>query len=175
MPVLRPLLFAASLSVSCLYAKPTENIKLRVRTDFCTKNIVFHPVASAGVQITNLSKAHASSMIAGGEFIINKFAPNAPITQKKIEQILRIRPAQITKLSAPITSPVRVPLEANAVVVRQRVSIKMVSSAKIRFIFTKPPHFIFCANRTDVFILSVSCLYAKPTENIKTAIFPHHC
>lgn len=58
-----------------------------------------HAVASAGVQITNLSKAHASSMIAGGEFIINKFAPNAPITQKKIEQILRIRPAQITKLS----------------------------------------------------------------------------
>ena len=58
-----------------------------------------HAVASAGVQITNLSKAHASSLIAGGEFIINKFAPNAPITQKKIEQILRIRSAQITKLS----------------------------------------------------------------------------
>ena len=58
-----------------------------------------HAVASAGIQITNLSKAHASSLIAGGEFIINKYAPNAPITQKKIEQILRVGSAQITKLS----------------------------------------------------------------------------
>ena len=58
-----------------------------------------HAVASAGVQITNFSKAHAASLIAGGEFIINKFAPNAPITQRKIEQILRISSAQITKLS----------------------------------------------------------------------------
>lgn len=58
-----------------------------------------HAVASAGVQITNLSRAHVSSLIAGGEFIINRFAPNAPITQRKIEQILRIGSGQITKLS----------------------------------------------------------------------------
>lgn len=58
-----------------------------------------HAVASAGIQITNLSNAHASSLIAGGEFIINKYAPNAPITQRKIEQILRIGSGQVTKLS----------------------------------------------------------------------------
>lgn len=58
-----------------------------------------HAVSSAGIQITNLSRAHASSLIAGGEFIINKFAPNAPITQKKIAQILRVGSRQITKLS----------------------------------------------------------------------------
>jgi len=58
-----------------------------------------HAVAAAGVQITNLSRAHASSMIAGGEFIINKFAPGAPTTQRKIEQILRLNSGQITRLS----------------------------------------------------------------------------
>lgn len=58
-----------------------------------------HAVASAGVQITNLSRAHASSLVASGEFIINKFAPNAPITQRKIEQMLRIGAAQVTKLT----------------------------------------------------------------------------
>ena len=58
-----------------------------------------HAVATAGIQITNLSRAHASSLIAGGEVIINKYAPNAPITQKKIEKILHINSGQITRLS----------------------------------------------------------------------------
>lgn len=58
-----------------------------------------HAVSSAGIQIANISCAHASSLVAGGEFIINKFAPNAPITQKKIEQILHVGTGQITKLS----------------------------------------------------------------------------
>lgn len=58
-----------------------------------------HAVASVGIQITNLAHAHASSLVAGGEFIINKFAPTAPITQRKVEQILRISSGQITRLS----------------------------------------------------------------------------
>lgn len=58
-----------------------------------------HAIVSTGTQITMLSRAHASSIVAGGEFIINKYNPHAPIPQKKIEQMLHISSAQVSKLS----------------------------------------------------------------------------
>jgi len=62
-----------------------------------------HAVATAGVQITNLSRAHASSLIAGGEFIINRYNSSAPIQQKKIEQMLHLGAAQITRITEDTT------------------------------------------------------------------------
>jgi len=58
-----------------------------------------HAVASAGKLITVLSRAHAASLVAGGEFLINRYNPNAPITQQKIEKMLHLGAAQISRFS----------------------------------------------------------------------------
>lgn len=58
-----------------------------------------HALASAGYQITSISRAHASSLVAGGEFIINRFNAGAPITQQKVEKMLRLGPKQISRCS----------------------------------------------------------------------------
>lgn len=58
-----------------------------------------HAVSTAGLLITKLSRARAASLVAGGEFIINRFNPNAPITVQKIEKMLHIGSAQISKYS----------------------------------------------------------------------------
>lgn len=57
-----------------------------------------HALATAGKQIISMSRSHMSSLVANGEFIINRYNPSLPITQKKIETMLHITPTQITKI-----------------------------------------------------------------------------
>lgn len=58
-----------------------------------------HAAASAGILISNLARSHASSLVAGGEFVINRYNPNAPVTSKKIEHFLHISASQIYRFS----------------------------------------------------------------------------
>lgn len=57
-----------------------------------------HALATAGAQIIAMSRSHMSSLVANGEFIINRYNPSLPVTQKKIETMLHINPNQITKI-----------------------------------------------------------------------------
>lgn len=58
-----------------------------------------HAVASAGSLIKMLAQAHASSLVAAGEFIINRFNPSIPVPVQKIERLLRLTSGQITKIN----------------------------------------------------------------------------
>jgi predicted nucleic acid-binding Zn-ribbon protein len=58
-----------------------------------------HAVVSAGTMISRFSQARAASLVAGGEFIINRFNPSAPLPPAKIEKALRVSPSQVTKLN----------------------------------------------------------------------------
>lgn len=58
-----------------------------------------HALMTAGNLITTLSRAHVSSLVASGEFVINRYNPNADTTQKKIEGMLHIGAAQVFKFS----------------------------------------------------------------------------
>lgn len=58
-----------------------------------------HALMTAGNLITTLSRAHVSSLVASGEFVINRYNPNADTNQKKIESMLHIGAAQISKFS----------------------------------------------------------------------------
>lgn len=58
-----------------------------------------HAVVSAGSLITTLSRAHASSLIVGGEFIVNRFNSSIPVHLPKIEKLLHLRPGQISKVN----------------------------------------------------------------------------
>lgn len=58
-----------------------------------------HALASAGAQIIEMSRSHLPSLVANGEFIINRYHSSVPITQKKIETMLHINPNQISRIS----------------------------------------------------------------------------
>lgn len=58
-----------------------------------------HAIASAGTLITSLAKAHAASLVATGEFIVNRFNPSIPVPLKKIEKLLRLNSSQISKVN----------------------------------------------------------------------------
>lgn len=58
-----------------------------------------HSVAAAGLLITELSRAHAASLVASGEFIINRYNPTAVLTPQKIERTLRLGSAQMSKFT----------------------------------------------------------------------------
>ena len=57
-----------------------------------------HAVMTAGTMIMNLSSVRAASLVAGGEFIVNRYNPNAAITSAKIESVLHLGANQISKL-----------------------------------------------------------------------------
>ena len=58
-----------------------------------------HTVATAGILITTLSRARAASLVAGGEFIINRYNPAVSMTTTKIEKMLHIGSSQFSKIS----------------------------------------------------------------------------
>lgn len=58
-----------------------------------------HALASAGTQIIEMSRSHLPSLVANGEFIINRYDANIPVTQKKIETMLHINPNQISRIA----------------------------------------------------------------------------
>jgi len=58
-----------------------------------------HTLATAGVLITTLSRARASSLIAGGEFVINRYNPAVSMTTTKIEKLLHLGSLQFSKIS----------------------------------------------------------------------------
>lgn len=57
-----------------------------------------HALASAGAQIIEMSRSHLPSLVANGEFIINRYNSSVPITQKKIETMLHINANQIFRI-----------------------------------------------------------------------------
>jgi len=57
-----------------------------------------HALSTAGAQIVAMSRSHLPSLVANGEFIINRYNPGIPMTQKKIETMLHINPNQITRI-----------------------------------------------------------------------------
>jgi hypothetical protein len=58
-----------------------------------------HAIASAGTMISNLSKARAASLVAGGEFIVNRYNPSAPISIPAIKKALRVSESQFVKIN----------------------------------------------------------------------------
>lgn len=58
-----------------------------------------HAVASAGMLITTLARAHASGLVANGEFIINRFNPSIPVPLQRIEKTLRLNGGQLFKIN----------------------------------------------------------------------------
>ena len=57
-----------------------------------------HAVSSAGTLITTLARAHASNLVAGGEFIVNRFNPSVSVPLAKIEKLLRLTSGQMSKI-----------------------------------------------------------------------------
>ena len=57
-----------------------------------------HAVSSAGTLITTLARAHASNLVAGGEFIVNRFNPSVSVSLAKIEKLLRLTSGQMSKI-----------------------------------------------------------------------------
>jgi len=58
-----------------------------------------HAIASTGTLITTLAKAHASGLVASGEFIVNRFNPSIPVPLQRIEKLLRLNGGQISKIN----------------------------------------------------------------------------
>lgn len=58
-----------------------------------------HAVAATGMLITTLARARASSLIASGEFIVNRFNPSIPVPLQRIEKLLRLNSGQLSKIN----------------------------------------------------------------------------
>lgn len=58
-----------------------------------------HAIATAGILITTLSRARAASLVANGEFVVNRYNPAVSMTIPKIEKALHLGCSQISKIS----------------------------------------------------------------------------
>ncbi len=58
-----------------------------------------HAIATAGILITTLSRARAASLVANGEFIVNRYNPAVSMTVSKIEKALHLGSTQFSRIS----------------------------------------------------------------------------
>lgn len=58
-----------------------------------------HALATTGILITTLSRARMASLVANGEFVVNRYNPAASMTVSKIEKMLHIGNTQLSKIS----------------------------------------------------------------------------
>ena len=58
-----------------------------------------HALATTGILITTLARSRNSSLVASGEFIVNRFNSAVPMTIAKFEKALHLGSSQFSKIS----------------------------------------------------------------------------